>query len=105
MPQIVPVQPNGNQSLTTTLNNQSVQLSIYQKLSGLYMDVFVNNEAIIVGVLCQNLNRIVRDLYLGFSGDFVWNDTQGTDDPFFSGLGTRFHLIYLFPSDLPPNVG
>jgi hypothetical protein len=51
-------------------------------------------------VICQNLNRIVRDLYLGFVGDVLFCDTQGTDDPSSPGLGTRFVFCYLSPSDL-----
>ena len=58
---------------------------------------------IVCGVLCENLNRIVRSLYLGFSGDFVFFDTQGGNDPqdpIYTGLGSRFVLVYLTPSDL-----
>ena len=60
----------------------------------------IGSQQIIAGVLCQNLNRIVRSLYLGFSGDFIWLDTQGTTDPIFTGLGSRYILVYLDESDL-----
>jgi len=43
---------------------------------------------------------LVNDVYLGFSGDLEFVDTQGTDDPTFDGLGTRYQLVYLEPSDL-----
>jgi len=64
------------------------------------MDVLVGGTTIISGVICENLNRIVRDAYLGFSGDFAWYDTQGTSDPVYTGIGTRFVLLYLTPDDL-----
>lgn len=64
------------------------------------MDVYVNNQPIILGVLCENLNRIVRSVYLGFVGDFVFDDTQGFTDPVFSGLGARYQLLYLETQDL-----
>lgn len=102
---IVPLNANPNQTLTVGLNNQACQLDVYQKTGGLFMDVYVNNALIIAGVLCENLNRIVRSLYLGFSGDFVFYDTQGTNDPDYAGLGSRFVLVYLAPADLPPGVG
>lgn len=103
--QIIPVQAVGNQTLTVLLSNQSTRLNIYQTLYGLFMDVFVNDEPIVQSVQCENLNRIVRDLYLGFAGDFLWDDLQGTSDPSYSGLGSRFVLTYLAPSDLPAGLG
>ena len=98
--QIVPLNANPNQTLTVGLLNQACQINVYQKSGGLFMDVYVNNALIIAGVLCENLNRIVRSLYLGFVGDFVFYDTQGTSDPDYTGLGSRFQLVYLSPHDL-----
>lgn len=103
--QIIPVQPVPSQFVQVTLANQNCQLNIYQKAFGLFMDVLVDNEPIIQGVICQNLNRIVRSIYLGFIGDFVWIDNQGTDDPVFTGLGARFSLAYVEASELPPGRG
>jgi hypothetical protein len=99
--QIIPLQSSPNQTLTTLLEKQLVTLNIYTTVDGnMYMDVFVNHVAIITGVICQNLNRIVRDAYLGFIGDFAFNDTLGTDDPVYFGLGTRYQLFYLAAADL-----
>lgn len=103
--QVVPVQATPNQSLQVQLGGQSVALNIYQTAYGLFMDVYVGSTLIIGGVICQNLNRIVRSLYLGFIGDFVFNDNQGVTDPVYTGLGTRYSLIYLEASDLPAGVG
>ena len=103
--EVVPTQPVANQTLTVQLDNQNTQLNIRQTRYCMFMDVLVNNEPIIMGVICQNLNRIVRDLYLGFQGDFVWQDSQGDSDPFYTGLESRFSLVYLSPEDLPAGVG
>jgi hypothetical protein len=73
---------------------------VYQKDAGLFCDLSVNNVLIIGGVLCFNLNRIVRDLYLGFVGDLMFSDTQGTSDPLSPGLGSRYQLFYLTLTDL-----
>ena len=97
---IVPLNANPNQTLTVGLGNQACQLDVYQKSGGLFMDVYVNNALIIAGVIAENLNRIVRSKYLGFSGDFVFVDTQGSDDPVYTGLGTRWQLLYFAPADL-----
>lgn len=47
------------------------------------------------GVLCRNLVYLVREAYLGFAGDFAFVDTAGSDDPQYSGLGTRWQLLYM----------
>ena len=108
--QIVPLQPVPNQTLQIVLANQNCQINAYQTPAALFMDLLVNDQPIILGQICQNLNRIVRLLYRGFSGDFVFNDTQpdpdsGPADPSYSGLGSRFQLIYLSAADLPANEG
>jgi hypothetical protein len=63
------------------------------------MDVYFGSSLIVPGVLCQNQNRIIRSIYLGYSGDFEFYDTQpdpfyGPMDPVYTGLGSRFVLLY-----------
>ena len=60
---------------------------------------------IIGGVICENLNRIVRSLYLGFAGDLAFIDNQGSTDPVYTGLGTRYSLAYIEADELLPNEG
>jgi hypothetical protein len=117
---LVPIQDTSTQQIKVTLAAQNCLLNLYQLDNStvaandtaevlpqqvLYMDVYVGTTAIIVGVACQNLNSIVRDLYLGFIGDFVFNDSQGMNDPTSPGLGSRYQLIYLEATDLPPGQG
>ena len=96
----IPLQDVPAQLVKVSLSSQSCQINIYQNSYGLFCDLSVGNIPIISGVICQNLNRIVRDLYLGFVGDLVFNDTQGASDPTSPGLGTRYVLLYLTPTDL-----
>lgn len=99
--QTIPVQPVPNQGFQCTLAGQQVAISIYQTDFGLFLDVVSNGVAVVYGVLCENLNRIVRDAYLGFSGDFCFYDSTGAGaDPVFTGLGSQFVLIYLEAADL-----
>lgn len=102
---IVPLQPVPNQTLTVSLGNQTCQINVYQKSTGLFLDLYVSNVLIIGGVMCQNLNRIVRDLYLGFVGDLCFIDNQGSSDPAYTGLGAKYSLAYLEASDLPVGQG
>lgn len=96
----VPIEPLPNQTLQCQLGDQPCVLSIRQLAYGLFMDVYVGPTQIISGVACENANRIVRSSYLGLVGDFVFFDTEGDSDPVYTGLGSRFVLVYLEESDL-----
>jgi hypothetical protein len=102
---IVPLQAVPNQTVNIQLAGQNCNINVYQKSTGLFFDLYVGNVLVIAGVICQNLNRIVRSLYLGFIGDFWFADTQGSDDPISTGLGARFELQYIEASDLPAGAG
>ena len=105
MLEITGIDPVPSQTFTVNLANQACQIDLQQLSTGLYMTLAVNNTVIIQGVICENLNRIVRDLYLGFIGDFVFFDNQGTSDPYYTGLGSQFSLVYLEASDLAAGIG
>jgi hypothetical protein len=97
--QVMTVQLNGTQSGTPY--NQNVRIRLYQLGTyGLFMDVYLSGALIVGGQICQDKNRIIRDAYLGFVGDLIVRDTQGSSDPDWSGLGTRYLLTYLTPDDL-----
>lgn len=97
---VVPLQAVPSQAVAVTLGGQACKISVYQRRTGLYLDLFVTDAPIQTGVLCLNANKIVRSAYLGFIGDLAFFDTLGLDDPDYSGLGDRFVLIYLEASDL-----
>lgn len=112
-PSIVPLNPVPSQRLTVTLSNQVCLIKVYGKsiyvpvtpgiptdppayeqANPIFLDLYVNDVLIIGGVLCLNQNKIVRNSYLGFTGDLAFFDTQGDDDPQVSGLGSRWLLTY-----------
>ena len=97
--QIIPLQSDPSQTLTVNLNGQNCSINVYQRLFGLFLDLYQDGSLVIGGQICQNLNRIVRSSYLGFQGDLAFIDTQGADDPIYSGIGTQFQLLYLSPYD------
>lgn len=98
--QLVPIQPVPSQVLTALLTNQACQINVYQKNTGLFCDLYVNALPIVLGVICQNRNRLVRAAYLGFVGDMMFIDTQGLADPVYAGLGSQFVLAYLDADDI-----
>jgi len=98
--QIVPIIDVVSQTLTITLGGQSCRIDLKTRSTGLFCDLYVNDALVIGGVACRNLTRIVIDAYLGFVGDLMFSDTQGTADPSAPGLGSRFLLFYLEAGDL-----
>lgn len=105
MAAIIPLQAVPNQTLAVPLADQNCELNIYQKSTGLYIDVFKNGLLVIGGVICQDRNRIIRDLYFGFAGDLAFVDLRGTTDPYYTGIGDRYFLTYIEAGELPEGVG
>lgn len=102
----IPTIATPSQTLVVQLGSQFVQINIYQKFFGLFMDVLLSGNGafnnIVNGTLCLNLNYIIRSAYFGFSGDLTWVDNQGTNDPYYTGLGSRYSLLYLTEDEIPP---
>lgn len=101
--QVISLQPIPNQTLQAQLGGQACTLNVYQQAYGLFMDVYVGATLIVAGVICLNATLIVRSEYLGFSGDFEFLDTENLttpSDPVYTGLGSRFQLIYLTAAEI-----
>jgi len=96
----IPLSAKPSQTLSVLLGGQNCQIRVYQKTTGVYLDLYVNNAAVVTGVIARDRVLIVRQSYLGFVGDLSFFDTQGTDDPTYDGLGSRYQLVYLEASDL-----
>lgn len=92
----VPLQPVPNQTLAVTLARQSTQIAVRQNGGSIYFDLSLNGQYIVRTRICRDRQRLLLDAqYRGFKGDFIFADTQGTSDPQFSGLGSRYQLVYL----------
>lgn len=98
--QIIPIKDIAAQSVQVTLGGQNCQIDLYTKTGMLYCDVYVNTVLLVGGVICQNLNRILRDRYFGFIGDLCFNDNAGVTDPISPGLGVRYEFWYLEASEV-----
>ncbi len=95
MMQEIALQPIPSQSVKVVLSGQACQLFIYQKPQGLFVDVNSDGVDIVSGVICRDAVPLVCREYVGFSGNLLFIDTQGADDPSYAGLGSRFSLLYL----------
>jgi hypothetical protein len=92
----IPLQAVSNQTLAVTLARQPVQITLRQIADALYLDVAVSNRSIVRTRICRDRQRLLLDAhYRGFVGELAFVDTQGTADPQFEELGTRYRLFYL----------
>jgi len=92
--QFIPISAVAAQTFTIQLGSQNCLINIYQKNTGLFFDLVINGNPCVTTVLCLNLVGLVREAYYGFDGQLAFFDTQGTSDPTYDGLGSRYQLIY-----------
>lgn len=83
------------QKLSITLGTQRCQISVYQKSTGLYFDLLLAGVPVAVGVYCANRTNLVRNQYVSFAGNLAFIDTMGDNDPDYTGLATRYRLVYV----------
>lgn len=96
----IPLQAIPSQTLSVILAGQNCQIAVYQKSTGVFLDLSINNAPIVTTVQCRDRVKLVRQEYRGFAGDLTFVDTQGRADPVYSGMGGRFLLVYLAAEDL-----
>ena len=100
---IVPTLTTPAQTLVVTLAGQPCRITLRQLSTGLFFDIATDARVLRSGILCLNMHRLIRDAYLGFTGDLAFSDTQGTNDPDYTGLGpadtARYLLLYFAPGE------
>lgn len=92
--QIIPLSAVPSQALSVLLSGQNCQINVYEKSNGVYLDLFINNVAVVSGQLCLDRDPMVTKVYLGFVGTLQFSDILGTTDPVSSGFGERYFLVY-----------
>lgn len=111
---VVPLSAVPSQTLQIVLGGQNCSISVYIKTGAdladqtlqtpkqqTYMDLGYNGITVTTTALCLDQEQVLLDRqYLGFVGDFMFVDTQGNDDPVYTGFGTRWVLLYLEAADL-----
>lgn len=95
MTSIVPLSPVASQSLSITLDSQRCVMVVRQLSTGMYFDLSVAGTPVVNGMICRDRVSLVREEYLPFKGRLSFIDTQGTSDPEYTGLGTRYQLVYI----------
>ena len=69
----------------------------------LYCDLLIDSVPVWYGVPCLDRVLIKSRLYIQFTGELFFADSQGLQDPEWSALDTRYDLLF-FASDGSPAV-
>ena len=93
--QQIPLQPIPSQSTKVVLGGQNCQLLVYQKPQGVFVDINADGVDISVGTIARDAVPLISREYAGFIGNLLFIDTQGSSDPSYEGLGSRYSLVYL----------
>ena len=93
--QSVPLQPVPSQSTKVVLGGKNCQILVYQKPQGVFVDINADGSDIVTGVIARDAVPLVCRHYVGFSGNLLFIDSQGSADPSYEGLGDRWTLVYL----------
>src|ERR1700744_4113050 len=96
MAQTIPILAVPNQIVLCVLGGQNCQINIYLRNKSIFVDLNSNGVDMCIG--CLALNAVPLDAcnsYDGFQGNLYFIDTQGYDDPQYSGFNSRWMLVYL----------
>lgn len=91
---VVPLKPVPSQVVNVLLAGQDCKIAIYQKTTGLFADISVGTAQLKSAQICRDRVVLIRHEYLGFLGDLFFKDLEGSSDPYYTGLGSRFVLGY-----------
>jgi hypothetical protein len=93
--QTIPLQPVPNQVTKVVLGGQNCQIRINLRGVSLFADVNADGVDIVTTVIARDIAPLVYSELSGFIGNLFFVDTLGSADPEFTGLGTRWRLVYL----------
>ena len=71
--QFIPISAVPSQTFTIQLGTQNCTINLNQKSTGLFFDLFIDGSSI---------------------GQLAFIDMQGTSDPYYTGLGSQYLMIY-----------
>jgi hypothetical protein len=95
MTQRIPLVATPAQRLSVTLGTQRCTITVYQRSTGMYFDLYLAGVPVTVGMICRDRVSLVRAAYASFVGRLAFIDTLGVTDPTYDGLGGRYQLVYI----------
>lgn len=91
----IPLAPTPNQSLSVVLQERNVAVTLRTLQGSMYADVLCDGVPICTGRACVDRQSLTaRAEYVGFPELVLcFADLQGTNDPQWAELGTRYVLL------------
>lgn len=93
----IPLSATPYQTLSVQLGEQSCRVNVRQRRTGVFVDLYEQDRAVVLGVKALDRVAMVRGAYLGFDGQLFFADTQGNEPPRYDGLGSRWLLLWEAP--------
>lgn len=90
----IPLRPVPSQKVLVNIGGKMVTILIRQLAGRQYFSMSADGVVYVESSLMVDRVPLIRARYLGFGGDFMSVDTQGTDNPSFTGWGSRYFLLY-----------
>jgi hypothetical protein len=90
----VPLTSEPNQQFQVALEGQNCTLGIYQKDESVFVDLWVDDNPIFLGMMALDRVGLKISDYMGFEGQLWFADQNGTTNPDYTGFGTRYILYY-----------
>lgn len=94
MAERIPLTAVPNQTLAVMLGPQPCRINVRQRRTGLFIDLYIQDVPIALGVKAVDRTYLIRDDGSIFTGDLFFVDEQGEADPHFDGLGSRWQLAW-----------
>lgn len=98
----IPVQAVPGQTMRIMLGGQPCTLALRQRAASLYCDLWVGADPVWRGRICRNMVNLRAFAHEGLTGALFFMDMEGFDDPHYTGLGSRWRLMYTGPGEMLP---
>ncbi|MBC8947095.1 hypothetical protein [Xenorhabdus indica] len=82
----IAILPIPNQTTSFTIDSDLIDLTLESRLGAIFATVQKNGEYLVCNRVCKNLSYICQWL--------VFVDIEGNADPEYSGLGSRYKLVW-----------
>lgn len=96
--EVLSVEALPNQEFQIILDDQICQIHLYQKGDYMFLDLYIDDEAIVEGAIVQPKTGIIQSPSM-FKGQLyivdVINPADMPKQPNYTELGDRFELVYL----------
>jgi hypothetical protein len=89
---LIPLEPVPNQKISIVLNNQTCQISVYERGDYLYLDLYIDGVVVFTGFRC--IYGEVINTYPSVVNGFLAFYTKDGLDPKAKDIGTSAFLLY-----------